>query len=184
MKEYVYLIFDPFSRLTKIGKSVNPKRRFETCRTHNPYCELIYYTLDFTEKFLHEKFKEKRVLYEWFSLEKNDILFIAKGNKKIVPKRMFYTNTKQDVINREYRERMKKCLDFDYEVDFAPEYKIKKINKPKNGVNEQCFNSKTGRKIKQVYKNGMLGYSIRGKFYSLTRLRKHLVKPVKSDCPF
>lgn len=63
-----------------------------------------------------------------------------------------------------------------YELDFAPEYVW---------VDDKlCFNSKTGRKIKQVYKNGMIGYSIRSKFYSAKRLRKHLVKPKEIDCPF
>jgi hypothetical protein len=63
-----------------------------------------------------------------------------------------------------------------YELDFAPEYVW---------VDDKlCFNSKTGRKIKQVYKNGMIGYNIKGKFYSLTRLRKHLVKPEITKLPF
>lgn len=63
-----------------------------------------------------------------------------------------------------------------FELDFATEYVW--ID------DKQCFNSKTGRKIKQVYKNGMIGYSIRGKFYNYKALRKHLRKPVKADCPF
>ena len=63
-----------------------------------------------------------------------------------------------------------------FELDFAPEYVW---------IDDKlCFNSKTGRKIKQVYKNGMIGYSIRGKFYNYKKLRKHLRKPVKVDCPF
>lgn len=63
-----------------------------------------------------------------------------------------------------------------YEIDFAPEYKFTKCKK--------LFNNKTGRNIKQVYNNGCIGYSIRGKFYSLTRLRSHLRKIEKSICPF
>ena len=63
-----------------------------------------------------------------------------------------------------------------FELDFARNYKFTE--------NKECFNAKTGRRIKQVYKNGSIGYNIKGKFYSLTRLRKHLVKPVKIDCPF
>tara|TARA_R110000744_G_scaffold304316_1_gene412847 strand:+ start:46 stop:270 length:225 start_codon:yes stop_codon:yes gene_type:complete len=63
-----------------------------------------------------------------------------------------------------------------YELDFATEYKFTKT--------KECFNGKTGRKIKQVYKNRCIGYNIRGKFYSLTRLKKHLVKPKKVDLPF
>ena len=63
-----------------------------------------------------------------------------------------------------------------FEIDFARNYKFTK--------NKECFNAKTGRRIKQVYKNGSIGYNIKGKFYSLSRLRKHLVKPEKVDCPF
>lgn len=65
---------------------------------------------------------------------------------------------------------------YNYELDFAREYKYTKCKK--------CINSKTGREIKQVRVGGSIGYNIKGKFYSLTRLRKHLVKPVKADCPF
>ena len=63
-----------------------------------------------------------------------------------------------------------------YQLDFANEYKFTK--------NKECFNNKTGRKIKQVYKNRCIGYNIRGKFYSLTKLKKHLVKPIKETTPF
>lgn len=64
-----------------------------------------------------------------------------------------------------------------YELDFASEYKWTSCKK--------CINVKTGRQIKQVYNNGSIGYSIRGKFISLKKLRNHLVKPkIKSNCPF
>lgn len=63
-----------------------------------------------------------------------------------------------------------------FELDFASEYKWTNCNK--------LFNNKTGREIKQVYNNGCLGYSIRGKFYSLTKLRKHLVKITNPLIPF
>jgi len=63
-----------------------------------------------------------------------------------------------------------------FEVDFAPEYVFNNY--------KECFNAKTGRRIKQVYNNGSIGYVFRGKFYSLKKLRKHLVKPKVIDCPF
>jgi len=63
-----------------------------------------------------------------------------------------------------------------FRVDFAPEYVFNN--------HKECFNAKTGRRIKQVYNNGSIGYVFRGKFYSLKNLRKHLVKPVKVQCPF
>lgn len=45
-------------------------------------------------------------------------------------------------------------------------------------------NRKTGKILKQVMKGGSIGYVIKGKFYSLTRLRQSLVKIEKQDCPF
>jgi len=63
-----------------------------------------------------------------------------------------------------------------WELDFAPEYKWTKCGK--------CFNSQTGKQIKQVYKNRCIGYNIRSKFVSLTRLREHLKKIEKEHIPF
>jgi hypothetical protein len=63
-----------------------------------------------------------------------------------------------------------------YELSIAPEYVWNEHN--------ECFNLKTGRKLKQVYKNGMIGYVVRGKFISLKQLRKLLVKPQKIEIPF
>lgn len=63
-----------------------------------------------------------------------------------------------------------------WQIDFAPEYRWSKCGK--------CFNIKTGRQLKQVYKSRCIGYNIRGKFYSLTKLRNHLVKVEDINCPF
>ncbi len=65
---------------------------------------------------------------------------------------------------------------YTYQVDFAPEYKFTNCGK--------CVNTKTGGELKKRYVSRCIGYSIRGKFYSLTKLRKHLVKPVILKCPF
>lgn len=51
-------------------------------------------------------------------------------------------------------------------------------------TNNKCFNLKTKREIKQVYNNGCIGYSIKGKFHSLKYLRGKLIKPLKSYYPF
>ena len=45
-------------------------------------------------------------------------------------------------------------------------------------------NLKTGKVLKQVTKGGSIGYVLKGKFYSLTKLRQSLVKIEKQDCPF
>lgn len=63
-----------------------------------------------------------------------------------------------------------------YELDFAPNYKWTDCKK--------CFNVKTGRQIRQTYVSGSIGYCINGKFYSLKKLRPHLIKIKEEDCPF
>lgn len=64
----------------------------------------------------------------------------------------------------------------DYVIDFAKNYGFTKCKK--------CFNLKTGREIKQHYKSNCLGYYINTKFYSLTRLKNHLIKPEENNRPF
>ena len=63
-----------------------------------------------------------------------------------------------------------------FELSFAPNYKWTSCGK--------CFNTKTGRQIKQVYNNGCIGYSIDGKFKSLKFLRTKLIKIQKINIPF
>jgi hypothetical protein len=65
---------------------------------------------------------------------------------------------------------------YNWELDFAPEYKFTTCKK--------CINTKTGRQIKKAYNSRCLGYNIRGKFYSLTFLRQHLVRPKTIKIPF
>ena len=64
----------------------------------------------------------------------------------------------------------------DFVIDFADNYAFTKC--------KRCFNTKTNREIKQQYKNRCLGYYINRKFYSLTKLRKHLIRPKKKELPF
>jgi len=63
-----------------------------------------------------------------------------------------------------------------YELSFANYYVWNKY--------KECFNLKTGRKIKQVMVGGSIGYIIDGKFKSLKYLKKFLIKPKKEDLPF
>lgn len=61
-------------------------------------------------------------------------------------------------------------------IDFAPYYAFNKYR--------ELYNLKTGRRLKKISNNGTLGYKIKGKFYSLKKLRKHLIKPEKESLPF
>ena len=53
-------------------------------------------------------------------------------------------------------------------LDFAPNYVWV--------LNNQCYNRKTGKFVKQSRNGGSIGYYIDGDFMSLTKLRPHLIK--------
>jgi hypothetical protein len=53
-----------------------------------------------------------------------------------------------------------------YQLHSAPHYQFT--------TDKQCFNVKTGRRIKQTYVSGCIGYCINGKFRSLKSLRTEL----------
>jgi hypothetical protein len=64
-----------------------------------------------------------------------------------------------------------------YRIDFAPHYVFTLCGK--------CVNLRTNRLIKKVNKGGCIGYVISSKFYSLTKLKKHIEKiPTKNKLPF
>jgi len=64
----------------------------------------------------------------------------------------------------------------EWQLSFAPNYQWSRCGK--------CFNSLTGKKLKQCYKNGMIGYYINSKFRSVKYLRLKLKKIPKAECPF
>ena len=45
-------------------------------------------------------------------------------------------------------------------------------------------NKKSGKILKQITKGGSIGYVLKGKFYTLAKLKMHLVKITKSTIPF
>jgi hypothetical protein len=63
-----------------------------------------------------------------------------------------------------------------WELSDAPEYQWTQCGK--------CFNTKTGRELRQVYNKGSIGYNIKGKFRSLKALRPELRKIMSVECPF
>lgn len=64
-----------------------------------------------------------------------------------------------------------------WRVNFAENYVFTKCG--------LCYNTKTGRLIKQITKNYTIGYVINSKFYSLKKLRENLEKiPTKQYLPF
>lgn len=70
-----YLILDKATKLYKIGKTKDIKKRLSTLSTSNLNLELIL-TTELEEKLLHRIFKHKRVQKEWFILSEEDIYSI------------------------------------------------------------------------------------------------------------
>lgn len=70
-----YIILDKATRLYKIGKTQNIKKRLATLGTSNINLSLVLIT-ELDERFLHKLFKDKRIVKEWFGLTKEDILSI------------------------------------------------------------------------------------------------------------
>ena len=70
-------------------------------------------------------------------------------------------------------------------VNYTCKYRVKFATNYVYTLCGKCYNIKTGRLIKQLYKSGCIGYVINGKFYSLTKLRKDLELIPKTEyCPF
>ena len=63
-----------------------------------------------------------------------------------------------------------------WQLNFADNYQFDKKG--------NCYNVRSGKQLKQTVIGYTVGYCIKGKFYSLTRLRQSLVKIEKQDCPF
>lgn len=63
-----------------------------------------------------------------------------------------------------------------WQLSFAPEYKFTPCGK--------CINMKRGKEIKRVLVGYSVGYCIKGKFYTLNKLRGELQKITEIYCPF
>jgi hypothetical protein len=77
MKEYAYLMFDPLSKLCKIGRGNNPPVRYLTARVFNPRIYLLWFSSGKSERELHDKYSAKRIELEWFDLTIKDIVEIT-----------------------------------------------------------------------------------------------------------
>lgn len=48
----------------------------------------------------------------------------------------------------------------------------------------KCFNIKRNKEVKRILVSSTPGFSINGKFESLTKLRSKLIKVTNNECPF
>lgn len=67
-KRKTYLIYDPISKLTKIGFSNKPEQRIKAINTGNPFAKIVAIHKDDLESKLHLKYKKYRVKKEWFQI--------------------------------------------------------------------------------------------------------------------
>lgn len=84
--EYVYVIYSPITQLYKIGISKDVKKRLTDIQNIGglPVIPILCCELEIgsdasnygMEKFLHNEYKNKRVIGEWFSLTKRDLVYI------------------------------------------------------------------------------------------------------------
>ncbi len=84
--EFVYLIYNPSSKLYKVGKTTNIEERLRQLKCQSGcFLELLGYieleedcdeSSEYLERYIHKLFKSKRVLGEWFSLNIKDVLFL------------------------------------------------------------------------------------------------------------
>lgn len=69
-----------------------------------------------------------------------------------------------------------KKVDLVWQLDFADNYQFDRSG--------DCYNVRTGRQIKRTMVGYTVGYCICGKFMSLTKIRKSLIKIERTECPF
>jgi hypothetical protein len=73
----VYFILDPDRHQIKIGKSAKPLKRVKGLQTGNPTKLLLMGWISddrVSEQNLHDKYKDRRELGEWFAIDQDDVL--------------------------------------------------------------------------------------------------------------
>jgi hypothetical protein len=79
-KTAIYLMYDEHTKYYKIARSLNPNKRERTLQSEKPSIVLKYSFSGVIndERDLHDKFKDKRIMGEWFNLDELDIDYIIK----------------------------------------------------------------------------------------------------------
>ena len=72
---YIYVMYDENTKQYKIGRSKHPEYRERTLQSEKPSIVMQFYYsgVNADEKYLHEKFKNKRTRGEWFKLNFSDL---------------------------------------------------------------------------------------------------------------
>lgn len=74
---YVYFIYNPSTTHYKVGKTISLEQRIKQLQTGNEVRLVIKKFIDDQnpeiEKYLHEYFKDKKILNEWFDITSADV---------------------------------------------------------------------------------------------------------------
>lgn len=68
-----YLMKDSNTGYTKIGRSVNPKKRESTLQSEKPTINMFAVCENDHESILHKKYSKKRIRGEWFNLSDKNL---------------------------------------------------------------------------------------------------------------
>lgn len=139
-KGWIYLITD--KEYTKIGAtSYNVKKRMCELQTGNPKkLEIIgKYRVDnkiTTEKFIHNKYKEKNILNEWFELDSEEIreILLLKENVLNESEIKFITEEEKRSIDFTLNTQVKEYDDYCDKI-------IKRNENKKNEITEKFLNN-------------------------------------------
>lgn len=71
----------------KIGKTTNLGMRLKTYDTHNPIWNLVYTVNCDCEQYLLDKYSDKRLKFDWFSLNQDDVDWIKKNTETLTQNR-------------------------------------------------------------------------------------------------
>ena len=114
----VYLIFDPISGNTKIGSSNKPERRLVELKnqTRNELLYIIAFVSEVPqtlERDIHEIYKTKRVVNEWYSLSEQEIREIIRNNHMTCVSENHMINhmeNENEIVNEDNNENIKKVI--------------------------------------------------------------------------
>lgn len=83
-ENWIYLMHNPRNGYTKIGRSINPKKREKTLQGEDPQTEIIAFwkVPRLVESELHRKYETKRIRGEWFNLTISDLITIREYMKE------------------------------------------------------------------------------------------------------
>jgi hypothetical protein len=71
-----------------------------------------------------------------------------------------------------------------YQINIVPKWSLNFTDDYFFSSENKLINKRTGKELKKTVKVYTIGYNIKGKFYSLNKLRKCLKKVEKESLPF